>query len=135
MITKILEFLMECPELRDAAFNLNYLEGKPLACSVGQVGDDPVIKRYADGGSLCACRATVAIRHSYSQARSTNLDAAELCRRVEQWIKDRDRQGLLPLSDGARPLSMEVTRSFSLDSTASVDAVYRGELKLIYVKD
>ena len=136
MTEKILEFLMECPALTDATFNVNYLDGKPLACSVGQVGDDPVIKRYADGGCLCRFRATVAIRQSYSQSRSLNIEASELCGQVEQWICQQERQGILPLTnDGTKPLSMEVVRSFSLDKTASVDGVYRGELELIYVKD
>lgn len=136
MTEKVLEFLMECPHLEGAAFNVNYLDGKPLACSVSPTGDRPVIKRYADGGSLCSAAFRVLIRQGYSSARGGNAVACRLCENVEQWVKDMDRQGRLPLTkDGIQPLSLEVTKSFALEKTASVDGVFGAEVRLVYAED
>ncbi len=133
MVEEMVKFLSACPHICGHKIKINYLEGSPLAFSVKMLAENPVVKRYSDGGAVCEARFALAIRQEYGKAEAMNRDAAVLCENIEEWLDEQGRQGKLPaLGEKAKALSLYLSKSFGVTPSGSIGAKFEAELRLVY---
>ena len=136
MIEHMVEYLSACPALDGVMINVNYLEGKPPACSLEYTSHEPVLRKYADGGMLCEKRFVLALREESTLATKRNMKVAIKCELIENWIKEQNKAGIMPrLDDGFIPSSLEVVKGFCVTQTASMDMRFEAELRLVFYTD
>lgn len=131
MIVELAEYLSGCPALDGERVCVNYLEGTVGSVALEASGVKTDVRKYTDGECFYSEKFLLALRAACSKANSINRETAEKCRCIEKWIEAQDSEGRLPCSgDGARIVSLAVSKGFSPVSNSSVDARYEAEIEL-----
>ncbi len=136
MIDSVAQYFKACPFLQSGSINANFLGEKTVEYSIVNVGGNPVIGRYADGGSLRVFRFIFASRQPYGRERAQNFENSRFYERLTAWIEQQDAAGILPqLEEGLEPLRIEVVTDAYLTEHTAGDARYQIACRLIYNKE
>lgn len=134
IIESIKEFMKSCPYLENDRININCLGGKPVSYSIEQVADNPVIKKYCDGGVLKQYRFVFAMRDAYDENPVFNQAAAEFFEKLEEWIFKQNQIKNLPRLENEKHIAegIEVVSDTQLFDS-SIDSVrLQAEIRFIY---
>lgn len=133
MISVLRQFFQEaCPLFSGKKIKVNYLGDVPECFSVFNVSDNPVVKKYTDGGSLNRFVFCIAARMFYDREDSYNLSAASFFSDLEKWICSVDRQGIYPEIPDGKCVSLRVLESSCIDDSDAKSGEYRLTCCLVY---
>jgi len=131
IINSLTEFFNTCPLLSGNKPNVDFLGSACECYSIDTVPCDPVIKKYASGGSLKQYCFILAGRERYGMNKT--CDNAAFYERLASWIEDKNSKNELPvLGDGKTPQSIEVTASGYMFEEDVQSAGYHLQCRLIY---
>ncbi len=134
MIDSIRRYMMSCPLLCGSEININCLSPKAVSYSIDSVAENPLIKRYCDGGMIKQCKFVFALHGVYDTMAEENLRIAEFFEKLTDWVEKQNRDGKLPklTDEKLTPLRIEVTKDACL-LESSIDSMrYQTEFRLIY---
>lgn len=124
MFDVLIEFLRACPELYFAV--ADFLGEDPNAVSIRAVGCDPILSRYADGGSLRQFVFAVCTREASPCAENGFPDA--FFGAVDRWLQEN-----LPiLPEGQTAQRFEIVQSASVAERDYVTVRYEQTYRLVY---
>lgn len=126
----------ECPLVKGKKIKVNNLGEKPLSMTIEQVPGNPLIKRYADGGSQRQMQFVLASREEYSQQDWKQIAVADFYEKLQDWFEAQNETNALPdLGEGFSPIRFEVTSGCYILSSDRTTARYQIQCRLIYYKE
>ena len=133
MVNEVMEFLSECPLLKNRLLNVNYLSHRTGSCSLESTEGGAVIAKYADGAQRRRERFVFAAREAFSEDKGHNIAAAELFEGIRAWLAVKNAQGDLPaLPEGCTAVSLLAEQGWRRSGSGSVDARYEMQMELDY---
>lgn len=136
MIKAIRNYFLNCDFLEAGAMlGIDYLGDKKVSYSINVEPTNPVIRRYADGGSIKSVNFTFLSREYYSPSSSENADNLKFFERLQGWIKENNKKDVLPVLTDGNPIEVEVLTNGYLMDASSEDAQYMIQLRLIYEEE
>ena len=133
IIDALRRFFLTCPYFAGRDVNVNFLNYKEGDCSIDQLGDCSVIRRYTDGATVRSCDFCLAMRCGFDADTTLNLQDAELFEKIAAWITAQSSRGILPdVGEGIACLGLEIQRMPSLAEASVQGARIELVLRLIY---
>lgn len=123
---------MTCPLFEGAEINVNYLAPETRSFAVDSVAAPPVVRKYADGGTLRQCCFTVACRDVYDADTEGNSATAQFFEQLTQWIDAQNKAGNFPDISVGIPVGLDVTESAAVENTAGFSARTSMQARLLY---
>lgn len=104
IIESLSEYFADCPILRGGQIRVDYLGENPAdrTVTIDAVPCSPIIRQYADGGTLRQYLFIVGSREYYSEDIFQNLVNNGLYEDLSAWIERQSRDGVFPQLDGGR---------------------------------
>ena len=113
--------------------NVNYLGEKKRKYTLEQEPHAPIIKRYADGGSLRQFVFAFASRELFGEKEIENLEVSRFYEEFAEWLESTSEKKILPkLDPGKTALRLEVLTGGYLLSNTNTSARYEIQCRLIY---
>lgn len=135
MIECVRDYVMQFPELKDGCLMVDYLGSEAVEYTVEAVPCDPVYMQYIDGDCVKQFLFIFASREYYSADVNQCIQNLSFYENFERWIRDRNREGILPDLDGRTPVSIGVlTAGYAFDCDTET-ARYQIQLRLIYEEE
>lgn len=145
MYTEVAELLIDalkeyfenkCPLTEGRRFNINCLDSKVRSCALEPSLTEPIVKKYADGGSLRQYEFIFATREYFDNDVRENTEAAVFYERLAEWVEGQNRRGDLPtLGNGLTAVGLEVCGAGYLYKINESKARYQIQLRLLYEKE
>lgn len=136
IINAIRDYLRTCPLLDNNRINVDFLGKEAVEYSIEPTPTDPVIRTYADGGTLRQYLFVFASREWYGPDVRMMLDNSGFFEAFADWIEEQSMRGNLPVLSGRRKSrSLEVLSSGYLFENTTNDAKYQIQLRLVYYQD
>lgn len=137
IIEAIKDFIQRnCPLVSGKKIKVNCLSEKAESYTIEPVPASPIIRKYADGGSMRQYLFVFASRNYYDEDERNNIKAAEFFEKFGEWIEQVTDQNNLPeLSKGYTPIRLEVLSTGYLFSADATKARYQIQCRLIYTKE
>ncbi len=134
IVESIKNFMKSCPYLENDKININCLGGKPICYSIDTLPENPIIKKYCDGGTLNQYRFVFAMRDAYDENPEFNKAAAEFFEKLEGWIQEQNRLKNLPQLRDKKLISesIEVVKSAHLFDSSMDSARLQSEIRFVY---
>lgn len=131
IINALKKYFDQCPLLSGKCIDVDFLGESSDSFSIDTLPCDPVIKKYASGGSMKQYCFIIAGRKQYGMGR--NCDNAAFCEKTAQWIEEKNKLSELPdLGEGKTPQFIEVTASGYMFEENVRSAGYQLQCRLIY---
>ena len=131
IINALTDFFNTCPLLSENKLDVDFLGSICECYSIDTVPCDPIIKKYASGGSLKQYCFIFAGREQYGMNK--NCDNAAFYERLADWIEDKNSKNELPvLKNGKQSQSLEVTASGYMFEEDVQSAGYHLQFRLVY---
>ena len=131
----IRDYVLHFPELKDGCLMVDYLSAEPIEYTVEAVPCERIFKRYTDGGAVKQFLFIFASREFYSADVNQCIENLEFYEKFENWIYERNQEGIFPDLDGRVPVSLDVlTGGYAFDADAD-SARYQIQLRLLYEED
>ena len=137
IIDSIRTYFLGCPLLENfAKLNVDFLGIDPTEYTIDSQPTSPVIKRYADGGTLKQYIFVFGSREYYGPDTLQNLENSGFYEQFSDWVEQQSNMGNLPiLSENRRPLFMEVLTTGYLFDASEDNARYQIQCRLVYYED
>lgn len=137
IIDSIRTYFLDCPLLENfAKLNVDFLGIDPTEYTIDSQPTSPVIKRYADGGTLKQYIFVFGSREYYGPDTLQNLENSGFYEQFSDWVEQQSDMGNLPkLSGNRRPLFMEVLTTGYLFDASEDNARYQIQCRLVYYED
>lgn len=137
IIDSIRTYFLDCPLLENfAKLNVDFLGIDPTEYTIDSQPTSPVIKRYADGGTLKQYIFVFGSREYYGSDTLQNLENSGFYEQFSNWVEQQSNMGNLPkLSGNRRPLFMEVLTTGYLFDASEDNARYQIQCRLVYYED
>lgn len=136
MISSVREFLKECPILKKGIINVNYLGDNKIKYTIDNVPCYPIVKRYADGGTLRQFIFVFASREAYDANVLQNMGITQFFDEFSSWIEQQNEEKNFPVfPEGSVPTAIEVLSSGYLMSSDEKTARFQMQLKITYRKE
>jgi len=137
IIDSIRTYFLDCPLLENfAKLNVDFLGIDPTEYTIDSQPTSPVIKRYADGGTLKQYIFVFGSREYYGPDTLQNLENSGFYEQFSDWVEQQSNMGNLPkLSGNRRPLFMEVLTTGYLFDASEDNARYQIQCRLVYYED
>ena len=133
IIDSIKEYFELCPLIKKGRIQIDFLDRKTAWYTIDAIPCDPILKRYATGGSMKQFCFVFAGREGYrSDLNGKNADFYE---KLAEWIEQENQKGHLPdLGTEKTAQRMEVVSSGYLFEENINDARYQLQCRLIYTE-
>ena len=132
------DYLGGCPLFDGNGLQVNYLGEKPQEYTLEDVPTNPIIKRYANGGTVRQTLFVLASRELYSRNAIENLKASGFYEKLTDWMERQTAAGDLPdLPAGMTARKIEATTNgycMTADIHQNVQR-YQIQCRLIYDKE
>lgn len=131
LIEALRNFFNSCPHFQDKSLEVDFLGKDSGSYSINPIECQPIIKKYASGGSLRQFVFTISGREDYDTA-DTEKNAA-FYEMLNRWIEETDSKNILPkLSNGKVSQKIEVITPGHIFSDDIKTAGYMLKCRLIY---
>lgn len=139
IIESLSEYFEACPILRGGKIRVDYLGENPAdrSITIDAVPCKPIIRQYADGGTLRQYLFVIGSREYYSEDIFQNLVNNGLYEDLAKWIERQNRAGIYPQLDGGRSCqSIEALSTAYLleENPLSNNARYQIQCRIIYTE-
>lgn len=129
-------FESKCPLTEGRRFNINCLDSRVSSCALEPSESEPVVRKYADGGSLRRYEFIFATREYFDNDVRGNTEAAVFYEQLADWVEGQNEKGDLPvLGEGLAAVSLEVCGTGYLYKINESKARYQIQLRLLYEKE
>lgn len=136
MVKAVRDYFLKCPLLQDGLFHVNYLGVDPVEYTIDQVPADPIVKRYADGGSIRQLTFVFASREAYGSDVLVNIESSGFYNQLIDWIEKQNKLDNLPeLPDGKTAQSFEIQTQAYMFEADEDQARYQIQARLLYFQD
>lgn len=136
--SKVMEFLSECPYMREfeqlfPVVELDILGESPTTYMVESAPAEPVLKRYANGDTERQYVFSLCSREFYGAPE--NVDTSEFYENFSDWLDTCTKEGKLPnLKGNLIGKSIRATTEGYLYDTQEQKCQYRIQCQFIYYK-
>lgn len=133
IIDKLRDYMRTCPLLNEGKINVDYLGDKTGEYTIDVMIETPVVKRYADGGSLRQINFVFGSREYYGADILTNLDNSGFYEAFSKWVEGQNKLKVLPSLEGeSTAQSIEcLSPGYLFDNQADL-ARYQIQMRLTY---
>lgn len=126
-------YFEQCPLLKRGRVQIDFLDKKTAWYTIDAIPCDPVVKKYATGGSMKQFCFVFAGREGYR--RDTSRENAVFYEDLTAWIEQQNQAGNLPkLGAGKTAQRLEVISSGYLYEENVNDARYQLQCRLVYTE-
>lgn len=133
IIDALREFFNQCPLISGECVDVDFLGSHEESYSIDTVPSEPIIKRYASGGSVRQYCFMLAGRTGYGGGK--NCSNAAFYERLGEWIEEKNAKNELPkIGEGKIAQSIEITASGYMFEEDIKSAGYRMQCRLIYTQ-
>lgn len=133
IIDALRDFFNQCPLISGERVDVDFLDSDSESYSIDTVPADPIIKKYASGGSMKQYCFILAGRERYGIGR--NCSNAAFYERLAEWLEEKNVKGELPdIGEGKTVQSIEVTASGYMFEEDIQSAGYHLQCRLIYTE-
>lgn len=136
--SKVMEFLSECPYMREfeqlfPVVELDVLGESPTTYMVESTPAEPILKRYANGDTERQYVFSLCSREFYGAPE--NVDTSEFYENFSDWLNACTKEGKLPdLKGNLTSKSIRATTEGYLYDTQEQKCQYRIQCQFIYYK-
>ena len=135
IIDSIRDYILMCEFLKDYKVNVDNL-GVNMEYSINALPCNPLIKKYADGGSVKQFQFALTSKDCYDGDARTAIENSGFYERFEDWIEQQDIKGILPeLSGDKAPVSITVMQKGYLYDLDTDLGQYEIQCKLEYEQE
>ena len=135
IIDSIRDYILTCEFLKDYNVNVDHL-GVNMEYSINALPCNPLIKKYADGGSVKQFQFALTSKDCYDGDARTAIENSGFYERFEDWIEQQDIKGILPeLSGDKAPVSITVMQKGYLYDLDTDLGQYEIQCKLEYEQE
>lgn len=134
MISEIRKWLRTCPLIdQNDRFNVNYLDAEPVAFSIEETPNSPIIRRYMDGSSIREKIWVLAAVQDYSPDILSQIANSGFWEEFSDWVEQQNRERNFPvMKSGQIPRKIEVTTTHYLYYAGKNTARYQVQMRLTY---
>ena len=135
MIEKIREYFLTKVTLAKEFDNIlaDFLGDKATSYTIEPIPIEPILRQYADGGSLRQYAFQFGSREYYDDSVAQNIANLEFYEKFQEEIEKNNSNGVRPKITGIQ--SIECTSHGTLDGTESGTAKYVIQMKITYIKE
>ena len=134
LIEALKKFFTSCPHFQGKDLEVDFLGKDSGSYSINPVECQPIIKKYASGGSLKQFVFTISGREDYDTADTEKNTA--FYETIAEWIEKCDSKNILPeLSNGKVSQKIEVLTPGHLFSDDIKSAGYMLKCRLVYTEN
>ena len=130
-IELIRDFLEKCPLLKKGKINVDYIKDKPQSYSVDETPSNPIVVKFADGGSRRQIVFDFSIQSNFSVLE--NIKNSKFCDDFTEWIEEQNNIENLPQIEGIE--SIECTGRGTILQTTETTAIYVIPMRVVYLQD
>lgn len=135
IIDSIRDYILTCEFLKNYKVNVDHL-GVNMEYSINALPCNPLIKKYADGGSVKQFQFALTSKDCYDGDARTAIENSGFYERFEDWIEQQDIKGILPeLSGDKAPVSITVMQKGYLYDLDTDLGQYEIQCKLEYEQE
>lgn len=136
IIEGVRNYILSCPYLNKGRVNIDWLGATPTEYSIESTPTQPIVKRYADGGTIRQFNFVFSSVEFYGPDVLSNIENSGFYQKFSAWIEEQNKKRNLPyIGVGLIPHSIEVTTTGYLYESSSDQGRYQIQLKLLYYKD
>ncbi len=136
IIEGIRAFFEKCPLISGGIVNVNYLGECGGAYAIENIPCEPIVKMYADGGSMRQFLFAFSSREYYDEALLSNMDISRFYEELSEWCETESLHGELPeIGEGKFAVRIEVKSSGYLMDAELRSARWQIQLRLVYIQD
>lgn len=135
MIEKIREYFLTKVTLAKEFDNIlaDFLGDKATSYTIEPIPIEPILRQYADGGSLRQYAFQFGSREFYDDSVAQNIANLEFYEKFQEEIEENNSNGVRPEIPGIQ--SIKCTSHGTLDGTESGTAKYVIQMKITYIKE
>ena len=133
IIESVRAYICGCPLLdEDGKVGVDWLGKNPVEYVIEEVPGTPIVKYYADGGTLRQFVFLFASREAYSADVLNNMSNCGFYERFRDWLEQQDERGFYPELTGKLPVKIEATTCGYIFDAAGDSARYQIQCRLLY---
>lgn len=135
MIEKIRDYFLTKVTLAKEFDNIlaDFLGDEATSYTIEPIPIEPILRQYADGGSLRQYDFQFGSREFYDDSVAQNIANLEFYEKFQEEIERNNSNGVRPDIPGIQ--SIECTSHGTLDGTESGTAKYVIQMKITYIKE
>lgn len=135
MVEKIIEYFFENVTLAQEFNNIlaDFLEKEATTYTIEPVPVEPILKNYADGGSLNQYVFNFSSREFYDNSKAQNIKNLDFYDKFKKQIEYNNYNGILPDIDGIQ--SIECLTEGTIQDEENGTAKYAIQMRITYVAD
>lgn len=135
MIEKIRDYFLTKVTLAKEFDNIlaDFLGDEATSYTIEPIPIEPILRQYADGGSLRQYAFQFGSREFYDDSVAQNIANLEFYEKFQEEIEKNNSDGVRPEIPGIQ--SIECTSHGTLDGTESGTAKYVIQMKITYIKE
>lgn len=133
IIDALRDFFNQCPLISGEKVDVDFLGSRSDSYSIDTVPCDPVVKKYASGGSMKQYCFILAGRECYGMGK--NCENAAFYEKLGEWLEEKNEKNELPdIGEGKTAQSLEVTASGYMFEEDIKSAGYHLQCRLLYTE-
>lgn len=133
IIDGLKKYFNQCPLIQGEKVDVDFLGKDSDSYSIDTVPCDPIVKKYASGGSMKQYCFILAGRERYGMGR--NCSNAAFYEKLAAWIEEKNKKGELPeIGVGKTVQFIEVTASGYMFEEDVQSAGYHLQCRLVYTE-
>lgn len=135
IINKVVDFLRTCPLLEEYQIKVDYLGEEAGNFAVYPQPCNPIVKKYADGGTVRQCLFAFTSRDYLDCTDEQNTENQMFFEKLSGWFEECSETGKLPALEEGTAQRIEAVDSGYLLSDDVKTGAYQIQCKLIYYVD
>ena len=136
IIEGLSNYFVQCPFLKDGAFQVNALGGTPVAYDIEPVVTSLVIRTYVDGSTVRQYQFNFKSREAYSMDRIVAIQNESFYEDLCNWMEEHSILGDLPeMPEGCEARAINVLAPGLMFDATMDSAHYQVQLQLQYFKE
>ena len=136
IIESVRNYLLTCPLLNDSRVNIDWLGAEPAEYSIDGSPVNPIVKRYADGGTIRQFNFVFSSVEAYGQDVLNNIENSGFYEDFAEWLEKQNKTKILPEMDNRRKaIGIEALNTGYLFENTVDRARYQIQCRLLYYMD
>lgn len=136
IIESVRNYLLTCPLLNDGRVNIDWLGAEPAEYSIDGSPVNPIVKRYADGGTIRQFNFVFSSVEAYGQDVLNNIENSGFYEDFAEWLEKQNKAKILPeMDNGRKAIGIEALNTGYLFENTVDRARYQIQCRLLYYMD
>lgn len=136
IIESVRNYLLTCPLLNDGRVNIDWLGAEPAEYSIDGSPVNPIVKRYADGGTIRQFNFVFSSVEAYGQDVLNNIENSGFYEDFAEWLEKQNKTKILPeMDNGRKAIGIEALNTGYLFENTVDRARHQIQCRLLYYMD